>query len=142
MSLALVALGKNIKIVMVNYSSERKNMARITVCILFFILSACAREVVHQGCYVADPYLRGTYVGGCQNNMAHGRGKAVGKDSYEGDFVKGVLHGHGTYFWHDGDRFVGQFRNGYIHGNGVLIKKEGNRQAGRWENNQWVGETY
>lgn len=108
---------------------------------LFLVLGACTKEVIHQGCYVADAYLRGTYTGECRDQMANGRGKAVGKDIYEGDFVQGVLHGHGTYIWHDGDRFVGQFRNGRIHGNGVLIKKNGSRQAGYWENNQWIGET-
>lgn len=107
--------------------------------ILFLLTSACVRDVIHKGCYVADVYLRGQYIGECRDNMAHGRGRAVGEDIYEGDFIQGVLHGHGVYIWYDGDRFVGQFRNGRIHGNGVLIKKNGERQAGRWENNRWIG---
>lgn len=104
-------------------------------------LSACAELVPHHGCYVADPYLRGNYVGMCQNNLAHGRGRAVGKDMYDGEFVNGVAHGYGTYVWQDGDRFVGQFQSGQVHGNGVMVYNDGRRLAGVWERGRWVRAT-
>lgn len=100
-------------------------------------LSSCATQVKHQGCYVADPYINGKYIGPCKNNRAHGRGRAVGVDTYAGDFVNGIVHGHGTYVWSDGDKYIGEFRHGKIHGRGVMINKDGSQKSGLWENNQF-----
>ncbi|OQW93893.1 MAG: hypothetical protein BWK79_08730 [Beggiatoa sp. IS2] len=70
---------------------------RSTILVLSLSISACVgREVIHHGCYVVDPFLRGTYTGECQEQMAHGRGVTIGKDSYQGDFVRGFLHGQGV----------------------------------------------
>ncbi|MDD2815113.1 MAG: hypothetical protein PHP00_05165 [Thiotrichaceae bacterium] len=100
-----------------------------------FLLACAATPVRHVGCYVADPALRGNYMGACQNGKAHGVGRSTGQDSYEGEFVRGIVHGKGTYYWHDGDRYTGDLRNGKAQGKGVFISKSGERKSGIWVNN-------
>ena len=118
------------------------HIQRLTLAIVLvtFSVSGCALfRPAHQGCMVVDPDLRGQYVGQCQNNVAHGRGKAVGKDTYEGEFFEGQTHGQGVYIWSDGDKYVGQFNMGAVHGKGTMIIKNGTeRISGTWENNQLV----
>jgi hypothetical protein len=77
-------------------------------------------QIPHNGCYVADPRLRGKYNGKCRGGKAYGRGKAVGIDTYDGEFIDGVLNGQGTYVWRNGDRYIGQFREGKPYGRGVM----------------------
>ncbi len=42
-----------------------------------------------MNCEVAVPELYGHYKGGCEGGKADGRGEAIGKDKYEGEFVNG-----------------------------------------------------
>lgn len=104
---------------------------------LLFIVS-CTTVVPHKGCYVADPYVNGVYTGECQNGVAHGKGKAVGRDIYEGEFREGQFDGEGVYIWEDGDRYIGRFKEGHLSGNGVMIYTNGERVEGLWENDQRV----
>jgi hypothetical protein len=65
-------------------------------------------------CFVVDPDLQGSYAGGCINGKASGKGRAVGRDTYEGEFSEGAPNGKGTYTWGpgtkwSGDTFVGTF---------------------------------
>lgn len=103
--------------------------------ILLICCAGCQTVVPHTGCYVADSRLRGTYTGECKDGKAHGRGKSVGKDFYEGQFFQGVAHGQGTYIWSDGDRYIGQFQNGQAHGRGVL-RMGGEEYRGVWKDNE------
>lgn len=103
-----------------------------SVILLIFTVS-CAKVVSHTGCWVADPYINGRYNGQCGNNKAHGQGRSVGIDTYEGEFVDGIVHGHGTYIWADGDRYVGNFQGGKPHGRGTMIYRDGTRESGLWE---------
>jgi len=65
-----------------------------------------------MNCEVVVPELYGHYKGGCERGKAHGRGKAIGKNLYEGEFVNGYPEGQGTYIWADEAQFVGQFKKG------------------------------
>jgi len=111
---------------------------RFILLLLFFALAACAGQVPHQGCTVVDNEVRGRYVGQCRDGYAHGFGRAVGRDTYEGDFVRGRIQGKGVYVWSDGDKYVGELSNGQAHGQGVFIKQSGERISGIWQNNRII----
>jgi len=95
-------------------------------------------QIPHVGCKVADPRLLGTYSGACQGGKAHGRGKAVGIDTYQGEFLNGVLNGQGTYVWPNEDRYIGQFKRGEAHGRGVMRYADGVEETGLWQNGELV----
>ena len=49
-----------------------------------------------------------------------------GSIQYEGDFVKGKLHGQGRFEFHtDETSYLGAFYEGNMHGNGVVVTKKG-----------------
>lgn len=102
------------------------------------LLTACATTPAHKGCYVADPYVNGVYTGNCRFGRAHGLGKAVGTDSYEGHFIDGIFNGQGIYTWAGGDRYEGQFKDGKPHGQGTIFYTNGTRETGVWQNGEKV----
>jgi hypothetical protein len=55
-----------------------------------------------KDCKVNDPDISNHYEGGCKNGLAHGEGKAKGRDEYNGPFLEGEVHGYGEYTWGDG----------------------------------------
>jgi hypothetical protein len=95
-------------------------------------------QIPHVGCEVAEPRLRGTYTGECRGGKANSRGKAVGIDTYQGEFLDGVLNGQGTYVWPNGDRYIGQFKRGEAHGRGVMRYVDGEEETGLWQNGELV----
>lgn len=88
------------------------------------------------------PKLSGTYIGDCKNGLAHGNGKAIGIDSYEGKFKKGLPDGKGTYTWKNGDVYTGDWKKGVQNGEGQFNTRMNNKDSlivGIWDNNKYVG---
>ena len=56
---------------------------------------------------------------------------------YKGDFRKGMMHGHGTYYFSNGDTCEGEWRKGKLQGKGVGWKAGG----GYWRKCYQVGTT-
>jgi len=87
--------------------------------------------------------LKGTYTGECKKDKAHGKGKAVGTDTYEGSFKSGVPDGDGLYTWNNGNTFKGSFAKGLKNGEGVMTYKiEGKRDSiveGFWKKDLYIG---
>ena len=119
-------------------SLEGKRLVYLLSMTISLVSGGCTNTIHHEGCYVADPHINGRYIGPCKSNKAHGFGKAIGEDSYEGEFFEGIIHGYGTYVWSDGDRYIGRFSNGQIHGRGVMRYFNGEEKAGLWENGKLV----
>ena len=89
--------------------------------------------------------ISGKYVGGCINGLAHGKGKAKGaKDTYEGEFQHGNMHGKGNYIRADGTRYEGEFKNNLEQGFGKRIfLRENIDLINSWRNEgKWVGNVF
>ena len=68
-------------------------------------------------CKVNDVDINQEYRGECRNGLAHGKGRAKGRDVYFGEFKDGNTHGRGTYTWATGDSYEGDWVNGQrVHG--------------------------
>lgn len=52
---------------------------------------------------------------------------------YEGQFSRGMPHGHGTETFSDGSECTGQFKNGMVHGNVVMTFASGEKYEGESE---------
>src|SRR5678809_868245 len=81
-----------------------------------------------QTCEVDKESLKGTYVGDGKKNKAHGKGKAVGIDTYEGEFKNGIPDGQGTYTWNNKNVFEGKYLKGLREGRGKMIMKRDGAQ--------------
>lgn len=97
-----------------------------------------------QTCEVDKESLKGTYTGDCKKDKAHGKGKAVGTDTYEGEFKNGVPDGQGTYTWSNKNVFEGKFIKGLRDGKGKMtMKREGAQDSvveGFWKKDAYIGK--
>lgn len=100
---------------------------------------------VFEGLWADDARVEGTqtwlfgtsYTGAFKGDALHGRGKlTLGEGSpssirvMEGEFVGGLLNGHGRMAMRDGRIDEGQFRNGLLHGKGRYIRANGETYEG------------
>ncbi|RYY48330.1 MAG: hypothetical protein EOO06_10575 [Chitinophagaceae bacterium] len=96
-----------------------------------------------SNCKVSVDALTGTYTGDCSDGKAHGTGKAVGLDSYEGQFKNGFPEGTGTYTWADKSTYTGTFKKGLMDGKGELrYMRPGSTDSlltGFWKKNKYLG---
>lgn len=97
-----------------------------------------------QDCTVTKESIKGTYTGECKNGKAHGKGKSIGTDTYEGEFKSGLPDGQGTYTWANGTAFTGKFQRGLKEGKGAIIYKRSNKPdslvEGYWIKDEYVGK--
>jgi hypothetical protein len=97
-----------------------------------------------QTCEVDKESLKGTYTGDCKKNKAHGKGKAVGTDTYEGEFKNGLPDGQGIYTWSNNIMFEGRYIKGLRDGKGNMIfKREGAKDSiveGFWKKDVYIGK--
>jgi len=94
-------------------------------------------------CKVLMPEISGSYTGKCKNGLAHGKGLAVGADTYEGRFSKGLPNGSGTYRWEDGRIYEGDWSKGVRDGKGSMIYPTDGLDsivAGIWKDDEYKGK--
>ena len=94
-------------------------------------------------CKVLKPELSGSYTGGCKKGLAHGKGSAVGIDSYQGRFSKGLPNGSGTYRWADGAVYKGNWSKGNRNGKGSMTYPADGLDSivtGIWKDDTYVGK--
>ncbi|KAI9017402.1 hypothetical protein BC832DRAFT_527486, partial [Gaertneriomyces semiglobifer] len=93
------------------------------------------------------------YEGQVENSLRHGKGIFVCETSssrYEGDWQKGIVHGHGKLLYDGGSYYEGEWRDGMKHGKGVMMYASGSVYDGQWESNlksgrgtmRWADCTY
>jgi hypothetical protein len=111
----------------------------VTLALLLFSFGAYS-----QTCEVDKETIKGTYTGDCKKNKAHGKGKSVGTDTYEGDFKNGTPDGNGTYTWGNKNEFEGKYVKGLREGKGTMtFKKEGTQDSvveGYWKKDVYIGK--
>jgi hypothetical protein len=95
-----------------------------------------------QNCIVLKPEISGSYNGKCRNGLAHGNGIAVGPDRYEGQFIKGLPEGKGTYNWATGETYTGYWTAGKRDGEGEYTFFYNGKDStiyGTWLNDNFLG---
>jgi hypothetical protein len=81
------------------------------------------------------------YEGDWVKGKMHGAGVfALGDGAtYEGNFIDGEINGVGLKRWPDGSTYSGSFRDGEMDGDGVFLSSTGERYDGQWRDNQRCG---
>lgn len=107
--------------------------------ILMFFIFHCSTTSAQQDCEVSVSSLVGSYTGDCKGGKANGKGKAIGKDSYEGNFKNGYPDGEGIYKYQNGNFYSGSFSKGLMQGKGEFhylnLNKEDSIVRGVWADN-------
>lgn len=112
-----------------------------TVYCLLFLFSGSI-IYAQEDCKVLMPEISGTYTGKCKKGLAQGKGLAVGTDTYEGRFLKGLPDGSGKYTWADGRVYEGSWEAGKRDGKGTMTYPttgEDSVVVGYWKKDEYVG---
>eukprot|EP01017_Pseudomicrothorax_dubius_P005148 TRINITY_DN1121_c0_g1_i2.p1 TRINITY_DN1121_c0_g1~~TRINITY_DN1121_c0_g1_i2.p1 ORF type:complete len:396 (-),score=61.73 TRINITY_DN1121_c0_g1_i2:113-1300(-) len=62
--------------------------------------------------------------------------------SYEGTFSDGQIHGKGTIYLVNNEKFTGTFRKGKAHGEGVFYRGDGEIIFGKWNMNKFIAPNF
>ena len=54
--------------------------------------------------------------------------------------VKNGEHGHGTYYYGNGNKYVGQWKDGVQHGKGTYTYLDGSKYVGEWKDGKMHGQ--
>ena len=107
---------------------------------LFLILSiGCNVYAQTTDCTVNKASISGIYTGDCKKGLAHGKGIAQGIDRYEGQFIKGLPNGTGTYRWSSGIYYEGEWKDGLREGEGKMVYPD-SVLTGRWKKDNYMGK--
>jgi hypothetical protein len=71
--------------------------------------------------------------------LANGKGIAQGIDHYEGQFIKGLPSGRGTYRWASGVYYEGEWKNGMREGEGKMVYPD-STVTGFWKEDKYQGD--
>lgn len=97
-----------------------------------------------QDCKVLLTQISMNYTGDCKSGKAEGKGKAVGQDTYDGEFKSGYPDGLGTYTWKEGSWFNGSWKKGQKDGQGEMHYKRENAPdsilKGFWKKDIYQGQ--
>lgn len=114
-----------------------------SILLIIVTVSFLSPVALAQNCKVLDPHLAGVYTGGCKNGKAEGLGKAIGTNTYEGEFKAGLPDGTGFYTDAKGNSFKGVFKKGKRDGEGVatIISETGasDTVTGFWKKDVYIG---
>jgi hypothetical protein len=61
------------------------------------------------------------------------------RDTYSGEYKKGIWNGHGTYSYENGEKYVGEWKDGRYHGKGTYTLKDGSKYVGEYKNDDRHG---
>ncbi len=112
---------------------------------LWFMLILFSGSILfaQEECKVLMPEISGSYTGKCKKGLAQGKGLAVGTDTYEGRFLKGLPDGTGKYTWADGRVYEGSWEAGKREGKGRMTYPtvgEDSIVTGYWKKDEYAGK--
>lgn len=111
--------------------------------LLFYFFIHNINLYAQGNCEVKLKSVQGAYSGECSNNLAMGRGKSIGIDTYEGQFKDGYPDGRGMYTWNDGHYFLGNFIKGKKTGGGEMffesVSGADSVITGFWDKDNFIG---
>ena len=113
--------------------------------VLFLLFLSITNFIFSQNCTVKVKELQGSYEGDCVKGLAEGDGKAIGIDTYIGNFVKGVPDGFGKYMYKNNNFYIGSFKKGKKHGLGEVHYLDGTKKdadtllKGYWKEDNYIG---
>jgi len=120
------------------------NVSTRTLCFILILFSGSM--LYAQGeCKVLMSQISGSYTGKCKKGLAHGKGLAVGTDTYEGRFLKGLPNGDGKYTWGDGRIYEGSWLEGMKDGKGTMTYPTAEGDSiitGYWKKDEYVGREF
>lgn len=131
---------QDFKLIVIITNNKMRHLKRISLICIFVALSVFLYS--QQDCKVLMPELSGTYIGKCKKGLAHGKGKAVGTDTYEGYFRKGLPSGYGIYTSSTGEVYKGKWKKGMKDGEGEFIfgdSKKDSTLVGIWKKDVYIG---
>ncbi len=101
------------------------------------------KDSMCQNCNVTMDSLKGSYTGECKKGLAHGKGTAIGIDSYIGEFKSGYPNGEGKYTWKNGNTYEGSWVNGMFEGFGIYNYRNSLDSSkvvsGYWKKGTYIG---
>ena len=107
----------------------------------------CAFHIIGFSQKLDGPVLKkelvGKYEGDQKKGLAHGTGKAEGKDTYIGEFRKGLPYGEGVYTDSLDNVFKGTFRLGKKNGQGMYTPVQSSNEQqiiGYWQDDKYIGK--
>ncbi len=108
--------------------------------LFFIVLLAIGSTLYGQtgDCKVTMTSISGSYTGSCKKGYAHGKGIAQGVDRYEGQFIKGLPDGQGTYRWASGVFYQGAWKSGMREGEGKMVYPD-STVTGFWKADKYQG---
>src|SRR5438105_2958913 len=109
------------------------------IVVLASLLPTGASAEASASCSVRDADLQGAYDGDCIGGMASGKGRAVGKDRYEGSFRDGHVTGYGVYTRASGQRAEGEFVDGKLNGRAKIYNPNGDILEGQFADGRLAG---
>jgi hypothetical protein len=112
---------------------------RATVLATMLLVSISTSAQLEPTCTVRDPDLQGTYEGDCVAGFASGKGRAIGKDRYEGNFRDGYATGYGIYTRPSGQRAEGEFVDGKLNGRAKIYMSNGDILEGQFSDGRLSG---
>ena len=120
---------------------QNRKSGLVLLLVIAMLIPALRSAAQNAECKVILPALAGQYSGDCKKGIAHGNGVAQGIDHYEGQFMKGLPDGKGTYTWADGSIYRGEWQKGLRHGEGEMIYTgTGITEKGYWKLDKYAGK--
>lgn len=114
------------------------------ILIIITLFLAQSLNAQTESCKVLIEKISGKYTGKCKNELANGKGKSIGEDTYIGTFKDGLPDGKGRYYFKNGDVFKGLWKNGQREGKGKFeytLNGENHTLIGYWKEGEYVGIT-